>query len=230
MKLEKLKNIINKKYDISKFKNVYIIGCGKSLENIDFEKINYDENYIITVNYSLFYNNIKSNLLFSIDPTFIQRIYFNLKHRFNQHKLNDKNLIRVLFPNNFSSYDNSERKKPENLFIINHKSNFELNSLDELNYRIPNNDLSGNKAIYLAIYLGFKNIILCGFDTINPNIKNPEINSKKNLHFDNFHKDRKNYNDVIKRNEYNNSNIKTFFKLIDKQKKNDNQKINITFL
>ena len=225
--LKEIKDIIHKKYDISKYKNVYIIGCGKSLENVKLKKINYKENFIIAVKYSIFYKHLKPNLFFSMDQNFIEKIYFNFKNNFKKEKLYDKNIIKILFPN----YNdiNKERKKPNNIYIINEKSNYEINNLDELNYRIPDNDLSGNKAIYLAIYLGFKNIILCGFDSINPNIKNPEISDKQNLHFDDFHKNHKNYNDVIKRKNSFNSNIKKFFKLINEQK-NDNKKINITFL
>ena len=226
--LERLKRNFDKKFDIKNYDKVYIIGSGLSLKNVKLGKItNNPRNFIIAVKYTIFYKKVNADIFFSSDENFIEKIYYNNPGKYPLNKIKkNKNLMSILLPNDNSS----EKKYPNHIFKINHKSNYKIDSLLQLKKRVPCNHLSGNRAIYLAIYLGFKDINLCGFDSINPNIKNPDIKDVKILHCDDYHKHKRNHNDVLLKNELEGSNIKKFFNLINNQKKNKKDKIIINFI
>lgn len=221
--------LFHNKINIKDYDKVSIIGSGKSLGNINLEVLNLEKkNFIICINYSIFYQNIKPHMHFTLDETFIEKIYYKHPNKYPLDKIKkNKRLIKILFPDNI----NSKKSIPKDIILINHYSGYNLKKLKEFGHRVPSNYLSGNKAIYLALYLGFKNIKLYGFDSLDPTINLPLVYEKKNIHIDDYHKNKKKYNDVIFKNNIIDNNINKFFKLVERQKKSKNIKsdIKITF-
>lgn len=236
--LEKFYKLFIEKYDITKFKKVAIIGSGFSLKKINLNKLIDKDTFVIAINWALDYlksRKININLHFTIDRQFYKKL--RQKKKLNILKDN-KEIIFIFYPNK-KKYDintiyNQIEDISKNIKIIIDDTGYNIKKLKEFNHRVPSNSISGNKAIFLALNLGFKKIDLYGFDSINPNIENPDIYDKKKIHCDPHHCDKKKYNDILLKlsKNYDNqeNNIYNFFKLLKKQKENKKDKIIIKFI
>jgi len=221
--LDDFKKVFKKKFNINNYKKVYIIGSGPSIKNINLKELNQPENFIIGINYAFLYD-IKIDMLFSTDSSFFRKI-----HTRTNNYLNIKNIFTVLYQNitNKNDFISSDNLNLLNIYHINTPDNQHFNNLDEFISRVPLNILSGNRGIFMSVFLGFKNIFVIGFDSIKLNIKQKSDYKNIDTHGDNYHRSSKNSRELYDKSISSKNNINDFLNLIKNDK---NNKLNIIFL
>jgi len=173
---------VKKIYNTKKNKKAFVFANGPSINKIDFKKVN-NYNYDIFV-VNKFFETEKTKDVNVTYHVFSDPRYFELNHRYYQTFNNSlKKDHQIFLPFNYLSKFKSNDPK---FFGFCDVENFLSNNVDNIVRPRGYISMTAFKALSIALYMGYEEIYICGFDNNQYLEAKSDINNSlfyTNLHF-----------------------------------------------